>query len=327
MVFDQFDGYDPTWDGTFRGMDGIQHIVAQAGFSNGSSPQTGPTPGLVVGREVFWNIFGFGDGPDYYPVVGFNNGAREDIRWDLYNEFDNAMFERGRLTGYGTWVGRPDVIQHGTTAAFDTQGQFLTVGGISPGDGIGWFVRNNTGDPPLGILRWFTVDGNVAGGVSGWELLGSNGAGTLTSLLKMDTTNGAVWGVPVSSIGGGQVAGMFKSAVVDFKTPATIPVIPPIGYRIATLAGMFAEVKTATAATVAPTLQGGTDAGASNIVASQTPAAIVTQPIETRVTIPLLTPLVLGDLSANGFNMKITVGATATALTGRFYLLAGLMPI
>jgi hypothetical protein len=248
--YDEYSAYDPNWNGTFRGMDGIQHIANRATFTNGSYPQYRPTPGLIVGQTSFCNVFGFFDGTDYWPLLDSNDGAREDFRIDLYNEFYGAQDERGRLTGWGTWINRPIILQHGITAALDIQAQFHIAGGTGAGDGIGIFFRNNTDDPPYGIMAWYWV----GDGAAGFEFYGRETDGTLLDMLQMDPSGGAVFNIPVTApapltFANGAISKVsFRSAPTDLTvgTTVNIPIANPGDGKLFYVTALNIEIGTPT---------------------------------------------------------------------------------
>lgn len=127
--------------------------------------------------------------------------------------------------------------------------------------------------------------------------------------------------------GGGVPGAFWASAVIDLTAaPATYQVISACPYRLFRSLG-FWEIKSTSGASVGPTWSGGSDAGVSNLLPSQTTAALASQAAETLVAVTSVNPVIFADLTANGLSVKITNAATATGLTARFIMFGALVPV
>lgn len=121
----------------------------------------------------------------------------------------------------------------------------------------------------------------------------------------------------------------FYSAIIDLTLVGLSVVIPPIALRLRSkgTTSWGWEIKATTACTVGPTIQCGTNTAANDYIASAVQSAFTTQAIETNISPTPVAPNPFNDLSTNGFRMNVTVGATATVLTARFWMEATLLPL
>jgi hypothetical protein len=116
---------------------------------------------------------------------------------------------------------------------------------------------------------------------------------------------------------------------VNMKTVGDTVLLPPMEYRFSFIDSALFEILTTDTCTVAPTLSIGTDSPAfANIYTAQTTAAWTTGVQYGRVS-PATTasPLLFQDLSTSGLKLRVSVGATATALTARLFWTGRLAPL
>lgn len=192
-------GYDPAWDGSLGSLNDLSVNDQVWLFSKNPAqdgyPSVGPQA-VELGRTRVITFGGFFDGPDTWPVPGFNSGARPEWQMLLTNSVDGTPGVRASIDGWGTTYQFPRPNSNGIMAALDSRAGFGT--GYSPaaGDGIGWFVRNSTQDPPKGIIDCFTLDGVVNTGPFGWRFWSYSG-GSLGKLLQLDPIAGATFNVPL----------------------------------------------------------------------------------------------------------------------------------
>jgi hypothetical protein len=119
------------------------------------------------------------------------------------------------------------------------------------------------------------------------------------------------------------------SDVIDFGAGGVVtPIIPPTPGRITSVQILF-EIKTRNTPTVSPTFQiGANSPNYNDVCASQTQALFLTTTAEGgAVSATKINPSPFIDLTTNGLKLNITVGATATALTGRCFALFGVLPV
>lgn len=122
----------------------------------------------------------------------------------------------------------------------------------------------------------------------------------------------------------------WRSPVIDLvggAVPTNYQVIPPMPFRLGPFFSGFWEIVTTNTCTVSPTFQIGINSSFNDLYASQTQAGFTTGVAYTRVTPTAASPFILGDLTANGMSVRITVAATATALTARFTWVSSLVPV
>jgi hypothetical protein len=322
---DEYIGFDPLWDGTFGPLDGLEVIAQRIGFSDGTGLQNTPGLGLVLGETRWRSNAGFFNGPDAWPLVGFNSGNREDFDLWLYNHADLAANVRHSLNGWGQYIQLPEVLEHGITAAFDSQVTWRMT--PQADDGLGWFVRDGTQDPPLAILNAYLVSNGSVDLGWGWKMWGRDAAGSIGAqpMFSIDWKNGATFNVPVGFFAGATAQQLFQSPTLDMTAVQSVTLIPPVGYRLL-LQNVGFVCLTANACTVSPTVQ--MDAGATNLVPSQCPAFFTTITPNTRnIGFTLASPSPCPDISSSAVVFQVTTGATATALTGRFFLTGALLPL
>lgn len=177
-----------------------------------------------------------------------------------------------------------------------------------------------------------TVVGNVAGSSASPVALTAT---QLTALINPATGSlpGAMSAAQFSALSGLQASKLpgacqvAYSDVIDFTTTGTYLVIPAIAARLVVDLIWF-ELKTTTGASVAPTYSMGTDGGVSNVEASQTVSTFASQAAETIITNGVLVlPRPVLDMTSSGLSIKVTNGATATAMTGRVLVLYMLLPV
>lgn len=117
------------------------------------------------------------------------------------------------------------------------------------------------------------------------------------------------------------------SIVIDLKVIQTVTLIAPIGYRLRYSSFGF-EIKATTAPTVSPTFSiGANSPNFNNAAASQTIAALTTNPVETILTAASVSPVPALDLTTSGLVFNITTGATATTLTAVLFVIGWYMPV
>jgi hypothetical protein len=118
----------------------------------------------------------------------------------------------------------------------------------------------------------------------------------------------------------------FETNDIDLTTPQIVQVITPMARSInfpTGLQGNFVITQKDGTVTTGPTLQVGSDAGISNLDASQLVATLATQAVNTRTTPTTVGPVPGNlDMTANGLRLQITIGSilgTATVHKARFY--------
>lgn len=190
FVVDEFVGFDPTWGGNFSELQDFVLVSTMTGFSQGAGLQNGPQLDLLIGQLGWHSVVGFFDGPQCYPIPGFNSGQREDLEVGLYNPI-NGVQRRTIMNGYGQIIFAPQPNSAGITASMVTQID-PQVWPSSPGNnGMAWMVRINDRDPPVGMIDMIsTTDQTSVFNGWGWELWGTNGAGTFGRLISIDFLNG-----------------------------------------------------------------------------------------------------------------------------------------
>lgn len=215
-------GHDPAWDGTLGALNLLSLTDQQWGFSRGTGQNGFPSGPdyLDIGNAGLQVVSGFFDGPDTFPIPGSNAGARPSWQLRLTNSVDGAPGLRAEVDGWGTSYQYPRPGSNGIMAALDSRGGFGTGYTPAAGDGIGWFIRNSTQDPPKAIAAAVTLDGNVNTGPWGWQWWVYDG-GALGKIMSADWTNGIVFNAPVSSPAGGTgVLSSYTTGLLDFTTPA-----------------------------------------------------------------------------------------------------------
>ncbi len=325
---DAFVGFDPLWSGSFIDLNDFTITSERAAFTSDVSESGQPTL-FQLGRQDYTTQGGFFDGPLTYPTPGFNSGVR--VRYDTYLRNGIDGFQRRRtLTGFGQEIGYPLSTAAGITAQLYTAADFSNAP-ATDGNGVGWFIGYGVSDPlpdpPRAIFEAHCLSGAAPGGAWGLGFWVASAAGNnLGQIATMDWTNGIVFKAPVTYSDGSRPMRAWVSAIIDLTTTGTYNVIGPTPMRFLNIQCRL-EVKTSTSSTVSPTLQGGTDAGASNLFASQSVAGLVGAAVESTFSLLPINPLPAVDLTANGFSLKVTAGATATALTARLILTGMLAPV
>jgi hypothetical protein len=128
-----------------------------------------------------------------------------------------------------------------------------------------------------------------------------------------------------NALNSGEMFAFYAPADTDLKVIGSTLVVPRMNKHIRSLQ-VSVWIKTSTLCTVAPTLSAGVNGpNYDNQANAATPAGFTSQAVNTTIflaTAALNAPIL--DLSADGLHVHVTVGATATALTGRLAVIGQL---
>jgi len=321
-VADALAGFDPTWDGTFGRLDGIKLTVARAGFT-ASDDQTTAAPTLVVGDASFQSFSGFFVGPVCFPTPGLNGGQVEAFVLDLWEGADLNTRGAFSFSGWGQMLARPLPLANGVTAALDFRPNWAKLT-TAANDGIGIMWRAGDDDPPVAMVdaHMLTSATNGDYGLGFW----ARSSGTLSKIATFDWTNGIVFNAPVGTFSGGRGVQTFQSPLLDLTQVSSSTLVLQIaGFRFVPQNFGFI-CSTASGVTGNPTVQA--DVGATNLLPSQAfTAASTVVPNQRTLSLTLATPLMAPDMGSAGLVFQVTAGATATALTGRFFVTGALVPL
>ncbi len=137
--------------------------------------------------------------------------------------------------------------------------------------------------------------------------------------------------IKLSSVptGANLVAGWY-TATIDLTTTGIYTVLPATPSRLRIIQSVWEIKTTGGVLSAAPIFSAGTNSASfDNAYASQTGSQLITQAAETGVNPTSVNPGVFVDLTASGFKVNVTTGATGTlpVLTARWLVYGLLVPV